>query len=457
MQPDNFKFSQREKDVVNLLLKGKGNKQIALELGISTRTVEFHLTNIYAKLGVNSRSEAIIKFEQSNLRESTGALLGETAVTPSGDSTENRTKSILRSNTMKNFFTIIAGLSLTVLIAAILINKLSAHNPESVPTTPTQSPIPTNEIFRPSPTVEPSTSNETPAIPLEATQQTTIVAPTHTVNGYTATIESQVADASHILFQVRLTGGETVFGSEHFYHRIGSYDIYDENGNRINTSSGSGPAMDPSLYQFEFVPVTLLTGTHIKGQFAFNLTNTPEYEKILAQFRFDFDLPLNPDNRFNPQQTATANNLSLLLDSITITNAYTQTYICFPPLTNAPWTIGNQTELRMDGQNANPVYSRELFNSETSGDRRAGSEPYWVPPIKNGRCIKNAFPIGSSHPTSFTLIIPQLEIMDPDVLLGNQLLLNYPTLNEKQAYYTFIEEHGTIYKGPWTFNINRPP
>jgi len=54
-------LSRREKDVVDLLLQGKSNKQIALSLGISERTVEFHLNNIYAKLHVASRVELILK------------------------------------------------------------------------------------------------------------------------------------------------------------------------------------------------------------------------------------------------------------------------------------------------------------------------------------------------------------------------------------------------------------
>jgi DNA-binding CsgD family transcriptional regulator len=56
-----FGFSKREKEVVELLLEGKSNKQIAVALDISDGTVEFHLTNIYAKLGVSSRAEAIIR------------------------------------------------------------------------------------------------------------------------------------------------------------------------------------------------------------------------------------------------------------------------------------------------------------------------------------------------------------------------------------------------------------
>ncbi|PKN94783.1 MAG: hypothetical protein CVU44_02960 [Chloroflexi bacterium HGW-Chloroflexi-6] len=50
MNIDSDQFSEREKDVAKLLLQGKANKKIALELGISGRTVEFHLSNIYAKL-----------------------------------------------------------------------------------------------------------------------------------------------------------------------------------------------------------------------------------------------------------------------------------------------------------------------------------------------------------------------------------------------------------------------
>jgi len=54
-------LSRRERDVVDLLLQGKSNKQIALALGISERTVEFHFNNMYTKLQVASRVELILK------------------------------------------------------------------------------------------------------------------------------------------------------------------------------------------------------------------------------------------------------------------------------------------------------------------------------------------------------------------------------------------------------------
>ena len=62
-------LSKREWEVARLLLQGKSNKFIALSLGISNSTVEFHLKNIYAKFQVNSRIELILK-----LRKTTGKV-----------------------------------------------------------------------------------------------------------------------------------------------------------------------------------------------------------------------------------------------------------------------------------------------------------------------------------------------------------------------------------------------
>ena len=53
-------FSDRESEVLSLLMKCFSNQQIASELKISEKTVEKHLTNIYAKVGVSSRTEAAL-------------------------------------------------------------------------------------------------------------------------------------------------------------------------------------------------------------------------------------------------------------------------------------------------------------------------------------------------------------------------------------------------------------
>jgi DNA-binding CsgD family transcriptional regulator len=61
MEDQQHQFLDREMEVARLLMEGKSNKQIALQLGVSTRAVEHHLTHIYEKLGVNSRAEAVVK------------------------------------------------------------------------------------------------------------------------------------------------------------------------------------------------------------------------------------------------------------------------------------------------------------------------------------------------------------------------------------------------------------
>ncbi|MBK9008097.1 MAG: helix-turn-helix transcriptional regulator [Anaerolineae bacterium] len=54
-------FTKREAQVIQLLKNGKSTKQIALQLGMVTRSVEVHLTYIYAKLNVCCRAEAVAK------------------------------------------------------------------------------------------------------------------------------------------------------------------------------------------------------------------------------------------------------------------------------------------------------------------------------------------------------------------------------------------------------------
>ncbi len=53
-------LTPREIETFQLLAQGLTNKEIATALDLSARTVNFHLDNIYSKLGVNSRTEAVI-------------------------------------------------------------------------------------------------------------------------------------------------------------------------------------------------------------------------------------------------------------------------------------------------------------------------------------------------------------------------------------------------------------
>ena len=54
-------LSAREREVLEALIEGHSYKAIADKLFLSIHTVRFHLQNIYAKLHVNTRSEAVVK------------------------------------------------------------------------------------------------------------------------------------------------------------------------------------------------------------------------------------------------------------------------------------------------------------------------------------------------------------------------------------------------------------
>ena len=56
---DNLNLSLRELDIIKLIAKGMGNKEIANGLDLSVKTVEGHKTKIYKKLGVKSIAELI--------------------------------------------------------------------------------------------------------------------------------------------------------------------------------------------------------------------------------------------------------------------------------------------------------------------------------------------------------------------------------------------------------------
>jgi DNA-binding NarL/FixJ family response regulator len=58
-------LTEREMDVLRAAAHGQSNKDIAAKLGISPQTVQVHLRNIFGKLGVGSRSEAVARAIQA--------------------------------------------------------------------------------------------------------------------------------------------------------------------------------------------------------------------------------------------------------------------------------------------------------------------------------------------------------------------------------------------------------
>lgn len=57
-------LTDREREVLELVMHGHANKAIADRLGVTVAAVKFHLQHIYEKLHVHSRTEAALKFKQ---------------------------------------------------------------------------------------------------------------------------------------------------------------------------------------------------------------------------------------------------------------------------------------------------------------------------------------------------------------------------------------------------------
>lgn len=57
----------REKEIFDLLITNKTTKEISQQLGISEKTVRNHISNVMQKLGVKSRSQAIIELLKLNI------------------------------------------------------------------------------------------------------------------------------------------------------------------------------------------------------------------------------------------------------------------------------------------------------------------------------------------------------------------------------------------------------
>lgn len=53
-------LTDRETDVLRLVARGRANKEIARDLGIGEKTVKTHVSNVLAKLGVQSRTQAAL-------------------------------------------------------------------------------------------------------------------------------------------------------------------------------------------------------------------------------------------------------------------------------------------------------------------------------------------------------------------------------------------------------------
>jgi ATP/maltotriose-dependent transcriptional regulator MalT len=60
--PAGWPMTQAERQVLELLMRGLSNREIATELHVSVNTIQTHLSHTYEKLGVRSRSQLLARF-----------------------------------------------------------------------------------------------------------------------------------------------------------------------------------------------------------------------------------------------------------------------------------------------------------------------------------------------------------------------------------------------------------
>jgi two-component system, NarL family, response regulator DegU len=65
MQP--IQLSPRQNEILMLVAQGHANKMIAYQLGMSEKTVKNHLTIVFRKLNVESRTQAAVWLVRQNL------------------------------------------------------------------------------------------------------------------------------------------------------------------------------------------------------------------------------------------------------------------------------------------------------------------------------------------------------------------------------------------------------
>jgi DNA-binding NarL/FixJ family response regulator len=67
--PSLDQLTEREREVLSLLAKGMANREIAVEMAITERTVKAHLSNVYQRIGVADRTQAALWARRNGLIE----------------------------------------------------------------------------------------------------------------------------------------------------------------------------------------------------------------------------------------------------------------------------------------------------------------------------------------------------------------------------------------------------
>ncbi|MBK8985662.1 MAG: hypothetical protein IPM39_06210 [Chloroflexi bacterium] len=143
-------LSERERAVLQSVVNGASNKEVAVELAISQNTVKVHLRNIYTKLGVSSRTEATTAALQQGLVTIPGMEATDPTVSPLPEpepiaETLTEETAVLPTPTVStrrltgSTAVVVGGLLVALLAILVLLSRL-AFSPAPTPT-PTVEPF----------------------------------------------------------------------------------------------------------------------------------------------------------------------------------------------------------------------------------------------------------------------------------------------------------------------------
>ena len=119
--PDVTPLSEREKEILTLVASGMTNREIAQKLSISPNTVKVHLSNIFEKTGVASRTEATMYAIEHGIVDVPGAQ----------GATQSNENNFLRFVTQFRWIWVAGLLLLSAILVTLIFNVFTPEEPSN--------------------------------------------------------------------------------------------------------------------------------------------------------------------------------------------------------------------------------------------------------------------------------------------------------------------------------------